>query len=308
MTSSEAGTTRERLFGNAYLMLVLTMLAWAGNAVAGRFAVGEISPMALTTLRWVFVVLLLALFARREIKEAWPVMRQHLGYLGTMGAVGFTLFNALFYTAAETTTAINIGILQGAIPIFVLLGAFLVHRSKVTPVQAIGVALTLLGVVIVTSGGNLERLLALQLNEGDLLMVIACVFYAGYTLALRRRPAVSGLAIFSVLAAAAFLASLPLAVVEAAAGDWRWPTASGWVVLLYVVLFPSFLAQLSFMQGVKLIGPSRAGVFVNLVPIFAALLSVLLLGEAFGLFHAAALVLVLTGIWIAEHAGKRPLA
>lgn len=296
----------ERLFGNAYLMLVLTMMAWAGNAVAGRFAVGEISPMALTTLRWVAVVLLLGLFARREIRAAWPVMRQRLGYLATMGAVGFTLFNALFYTAAKTTTAINIGILQGAIPIFVLLGAFLIHRATVTPVQAVGVGATLIGVVTVTTGGAVERLLALSFNEGDLLMLIACVFYAGYTLALRRRPPVSALAMFSVLAMAAFLASLPLAALEAAAGDWQWPTAKGWAVLLYVVLFPSFLAQLSFMQGVKLIGPSRAGVFVNLVPIFAALLSVLLLGEDFGLFHAVALVLVLSGIWLAEHAGKRP--
>ncbi|SMF71824.1 Permease of the drug/metabolite transporter (DMT) superfamily [Tistlia consotensis] len=295
----------ERLFGNAYLLLVLTTMAWGGNAVASRFAVGAVSPMALTAMRWLGVVILLALFARREIREAWPQLRPRLGTLALLGACGFTGFNALYYVAAHSTTAINIGILQGAIPIFVLLGAYLLDRAPVTALQSFGVLLTLIGVAVVTSGGSLARLATLSLNQGDLIMLGACALYAGYTLGLRRRPAVSALASFSVLALSACLAALPLAAIEAAAGSFQWPSPRGWLVLAYVVLFPSFLSQLSFMQGVKLIGPARAGVFVNLVPIWAALFSVLLLGEDFALYHGAALVLVLGGIWIAEHAKKR---
>lgn len=302
---SEGRGLVERLFGNAYLLLVLTTMAWGGNAVASRFAVGAVSPMVLTALRWVGVVILLALFARREIREAWPQLRSRLGTLALLGACGFTGFNALYYVAAHSTTAINIGILQGAIPIFVLLGAYLVDRAPVTPLQAFGVLLTLVGVAVVTSAGSFARLASLRLNEGDLIMLAACALYAGYTLGLRRRPAVSALASFSVLAVSACLAALPLAAIEATGDSFQWPTPRGWAVLAYVVLFPSFLSQLSFMQGVKLIGPARAGVFVNLVPIWAALFSVLLLGETFSLYHAAALVLVLGGIWIAERAKKR---
>ncbi|WP_119166090.1 DMT family transporter [Algihabitans albus] len=291
--------------GNAYLLLILTAAAWGGNAVAGRFAVGEVSPMALVALRWVGVVLLVLIFARRQMVSELPVLRVHWRFMALLGTIGFTIFNALFYTAAQTTTAINIGILQGSIPVFVLIGAFLLDRTPVTPLQMLGVAVTTLGVVTVTAAGELQRLLQMSFAEGDLIMLVACGFYAAYTVALRRRPKVSGLAMFSVMAFAAFLAALPLAVAEAAAGAFVWPSLTGWAVVAFVMVFPSFLAQLSFMQGVKLIGPGRAGVFVNLVPIFAALFSVLLLGETFALFHAVALVLVLGGIWIAERAKSR---
>ncbi len=294
-----------RLVGNAYLLLFFTTMAWGGNAVASKMAVGEVSPMTLTALRWVGVVVLLAIFARGEIRSAWPLLRPRLGILLLLGTLGFTAFNALFYVAAQFTTAINIGILQGSIPIFVLLGAYALDRTPVTLLQAVGVLLTLLGVVAVTSGGTIERLLELRLNLGDLLMLAACALYATYTLGLRHRPAVSALAGFSVLAFGAAAAALPLAAIEVAVGLAQAPTTTGWLIILFVVAFPSFLSQLSFMQGVKLIGAARAGVFVNLVPIFASIFSVLLLGEEFALHHAVALTLVLGGIWIAERAKKR---
>lgn len=292
------------LFGNAYVMLVLTTASWAGNAVAGRFAVGEISPMALTGLRWVGVVLLVAVFARGAIAKDWPVMRNHLGFLATLGTLGFAVFNGLFYMAAQTTTAINLGIIQGAIPIFVLVGAFLAYRTPVTGIQAIGVCVTVCGVAIITSHGEFARLAALEFHFGDMLMLGACAMYAGYTVALRKRPPVSGIAMFSVMAIAALFASVPLVTAEYMAGDLQWPTQTGWIVLLYVVLFPSFLAQLFFMRGVQLIGPGRAGVFVNLVPIFASIFSVVLLDEDFQTYHALALVFVLGGIAIAEWARR----
>ena len=169
--------------GNAYLLLVLTTAAWGGNAVAGRFAVGEVSPMALVALRWLGVVLLVLLFARRQIVAELPVLRTHWRFLAVLGTLGFTVFNALFYTAAQTTTAINIGIIQGSIPVFVLIGAFLVDRTPVTRLQMLGVTVTMLGVVTVTAGGDLERLLQLRFAEGDLIMLVACGFYAAYTVA-----------------------------------------------------------------------------------------------------------------------------
>lgn len=300
MNTSTSGTASGGLLGNAYVLLILTTLSWGGNAIAGRIAVGEISPLLLTTFRWVGVVILVALFARRTILEAWPVLRSRLGYLVALGALGFTAFNALFYLAAQSTVAINIGIIQGAIPVFVMTGAYLVYRTPVTAVQMAGVAVTMVGVVLVASHGDLSKLASLTFADGDLLMVLACALYAGYTVALRRRPAVSGLAMFSVLAIAAMVSSLPLAAYEYAAGKLVWPSAVGWGVLAYVCVFPSFVAQICFLKAVELIGPARAGLFVNLVPIFAASLGVLLLGERFQLHHALALGFVLGGIWLAE--------
>jgi drug/metabolite transporter (DMT)-like permease len=159
---------------------------------------------------------------------------------------------------------------------------------------------TVLGVIIVACGGDFARLAAFTFKSGDLLIITACALYAGYTLALRRRPPVSALALLTVMAGAAFLASLPLALTEAALGRFQWPTPTGWVILALVTLFPSFLAQICFIQGVVLIGPSRAGIFVNLVPVFASILAFVVLKEPFEPFHAIALGLVLGGIWLAE--------
>jgi drug/metabolite transporter (DMT)-like permease len=131
-------------------------------------------------------------------------------------------------------------------------------------------------------------------------MIAACFLYASYAVGLRRRPNVPTLSLFAVMAAAAFVVSLPFLGVEAWLGQLQWPTALGWLVIGLVTLFPSFLAQIFFIQGVDILGPGRAGVFANLVPIFASLFAVVVLSEDFAIFQAAALALVLSGIWTSE--------
>lgn len=288
----------------AYVLLSFTALCWGANAIFGRLAVGEVSPMVLVMLRWLFVVVLLLAFAHSQLRRDWPVLRPRLAFLSAMGALGFTGFGAVYYVAAHYTTAVNIGIIQGSIPVFVLIGVFAVYRTAVTPLQIAGVVVTMLGVALVGTGGDLARVTGLAVNLGDLLMVVACLLYAGYTVGLQRRPAVGALSLFMVLAAAALIASLPLVALEAALGQLQWPTTNGWIIVLLAVIFPSFLAQVSFIRGVTLIGPGRAGVFVNLVPVFASILAVAVLGETIAAFQAIALVLVLGGIWLSE-LGKR---
>lgn len=285
----------------AYALLIFTTLCWGANAVLGKLAVGEISPMALVTARWLGASLLLVLFAHNHLRRDWPVLRPQLVFVAAMGVLGFTSFNALFYVAAHYTTAVNIGIIQGSMPVFVLLGAFVAYRTRVGALQLTGVVLTMLGVAIVASGGELVRLTTLAVNLGDVLMLGACTLYAGYTVGLRRRPQVSPLSLLAVLAAAAFLTSLPLTLTEVALGRFQWPTPTAWFIVALVTLFPSFLAQLFFIQGVTLIGPGRAGVFVNLVPVFASILAVVFLSEPFELYHGIALALVLGGIALSEH-------
>ncbi|MCB5177565.1 MULTISPECIES: DMT family transporter [Microvirga] len=288
------------LFGQAYLLLILTTLFWGGNAIAGRIAVGEISPMVLTCLRWVVVVAVMVPTTGRQLRAEWPVLRRHLPYIAGMGAFGFTAFNALFYAAAHHTTAVNLTIFQGSIPVLVLLGTVLFFRARILPLQILGMAVTIAGVVLVSVKGDLEILRTLALNIGDVWMLVACLFYAGYTLGLRRRPAVTGLVFFTALAVVAFVTSLPPLAYEMATGTLQWPTPTGWAVLLYVALLPSLLSQIFYIRGVELIGPARAGLFVNLVPVFGALLAVVLLGEPFAFYHALGLALVLGGIWLAE--------
>ena len=284
----------------AYPLLIATALFWGGNAVAGRLAIGEISPMALTCVRWGLVALLLMGTARRQVREAWPILRPRWRRIAVTSTVGFTGFNALFYVAAHYTTAVNLAIIQGSIPVLVLLGALLFQNTRISLLQVGGMLATLVGVAVVAAKGDLLSLAALKVNFGDGLMVIACLLYASYTILLRDRPAVPGLAFFAAMAGVAFLTSLPLLAYEVLSGTVIWPHGRGWLIMLFVALFPSFLAQLSYIRGVELIGPARAGLFVNLVPVFGPTLAVVILGEPFGLYHAAALGLVLGGIFLAE--------
>jgi drug/metabolite transporter (DMT)-like permease len=294
-----------RLWAQPYVLLCLTMLMWGGNAIAGRLAVGEVSPMVITFGRWFIAGSALLLFARREILAEVRGLSPYWRRIALMGVMGFTGFNALFYESAHHTTAVNLTILQGSIPVFVLLGALLIYRTPVAPLQYVGMVVTTLGVLVLASRGELSVLLGLEFNIGDVWMLIACVLYAGYTLGLRKRPPVSGLTLFAAFASVAIVTALPLVAVEAARGELQLPSWKGLLIVAYVGFFPSLLSQLFFMRGVELIGPGRAGLFVNLVPVFGAFLAVVILSEPFGLHSAVALALVIGGIYVAERVGKR---
>lgn len=289
----------------APFLLVLTTLIWGCNAIAARLAVGEISPMMLTAARWSICCVALWFTSRHEIAKHWRSLLPHWRYLSVMGVAGFTAFNALFYTAAHHTTAINLAIIQGTIPVLVMVGGFVFLGIRAKPLQLLGVFITLAGIAVVASRGDFSVLASLGFNIGDIWMLIASLLYAGYMLGLRRRPAVPPIVFFAAVAAVASLASLPLLAIEIARGEYFTPTPTGWVIMLFVGLLPSFISQITFIQAVSLIGPARAGVYMNLTPVFGSLLAVLILGEALGLYHAVALALVLGGIWIAEHLAQR---
>ena len=282
----------DRLYEWPGVLLTLTAIFWAGNALASRLAVGHISPFLLVFLRWGLVLAFLWPLYGAQVRAHWSEVRPMLGKIAVLSLLGFTGFNALFYYAGHHTTALNLGILQASIPVVVLLGAFLMHGVRPTLLQIAGVLITSMGVVVVATGGAPLSILESGLNRGDLAMLVACVLNAMYIVALGDRPAMSGPAFLTLLALMAALTSVPLVLVEAATGRW--------LVMLYVAIFPSCLAQLFFLRGVDLIGPGRAGVFVNLVPVFAAILAVMLLNEPFGLYHGVALVLVIGGISLAQ--------
>jgi len=153
---------------------------------------------------------------------------------------------------------------------------------------------------IVGTGGDLSRLATLVFKQGDLLIIIACALYASFTVGLRQRPAVSALGFFTALAGVAFVVSLPFSIGEYMLGRSYWPSAQGWVITALVTIFPSFLAQILFIQSVEKIGPNRSGVFINLVPVYSSLLAVVILGEPFGWYHGVALGMVLGGIWLSQ--------
>ncbi len=293
-------TLYARAYGNAHLMLALGTLGWGSNTVISKMAVGEVSPMLLIFIRWAMVAILLGLTYGGEIRRAIPAIRGRWLWVFLMGGAGLATFNALFYIAAHSTTALNIGIIQSTIAGFILIGSFLFFKARITVNQVIGLIITLCGVAVVLSHGSWAVLMQFTFNYGDLLMLAACIFYSGYTLGLKKRPNISGMAMMGFFAIAAWLATIPMLAIEASIGNLIWPSITGWLLIVYIAAVPSLLSQVLFIRGVDLIGPAAAGLYTNLVPVYAAILAVVLLGEAFHFFHLAALILVFGGIYLFE--------
>lgn len=284
----------------AYIILCITTAIWGGNSVAGKLAVGHVSPMMLTTARWVIACLVLLIFAAPQVKRDMPLIRKNWLLLLGYGAVGFTGFNALLYSALQYTSAINAVIEQAGIPMIIFLMNFVMFRMTVSPAQIVGFTLTLLGIALTASHGNPATLLSLELNFGDGLMMIAALLYAGYTVALRWKPAIHWKSLIALSAFGALISSLPLLVWEVSAGNFIMPDMEGWAIVAYAGLLPSLVSQILYVRGVELIGPNRAGLFINTIPIFGMLLSILLIGEQLETFHILAMALVLGGIAVAE--------
>lgn len=297
-----------RAYSSAPLLLFLATLGWGSNTIASRLAVGEISPMLLIFFRWGFVVVILLSLYWRQMIDEWPIIRPRLKWLLIMGGCGLSLFNAFFYIAAHSTTAVNLGIIQSTMPGMILLGSFMFFGDRINRLQFSGLLLTLLGVGVIVTQGSLEQLMQLTFNHGDLLMIFACSFYAMYTVGLKSRPKISGMVMLAYFSVAAFLMTIPLMIFESFIYGTVMPGVKGFAIVFYIAMVPSFLSQIFFMRGVDLIGPGSAGLYANLVPIFSAIMAVLLLSEEFALFHLAAMLLVFGGIGLFEYQSRRKVS
>lgn len=293
-----------------YLILVLTNLFWGGNVVAGKLAVGEIDPYVLMITRWTGALLLILPFAIGPVRRNWPTLRRYWPLYLFYGALGYATFNMLNYVAAHFTSGVNIAIEQVSINIIVMAMNFAIFRTRVRALQLVGAGLTILGVAITATHGDLTRLLSLDVNFGDFLVLCSCFVWAIYSLSLRYRPATDWLSFLFATCIGASLASFAFqalfgtgtpALVETATQT----TLLGWGIALYTLLFPSVISQMLYVRGVELIGPNRASLFINLIPLFGAIGSVLLLGEQLQAFHLLAGVLIMVGIVLAEWAVRR---
>lgn len=298
------------LMRQPYLILVLTNLFWGGNVVAGKLAVGNIDPYLLMISRWTGAILLILPFAIRPLQRSWPTLRRHWPLYLFYGAVGYGAFNMLNYVAAHYTAGINIALEHVSINIMVMALNFAIFRTRVRSLQLAGAGLTIVGVAITVTHGDLTRLLSLDLNFGDLLTLTACFAWAIYSLSLRYRPATDWLSFLIATCVGAALASLIFQIVFGG-GATALPaivaetTSVGWMIALYAALFPSVISQMLYVRGVELIGPNRASLFINLIPFFGAIGSVLVLGERLEIFHMVAGSLIFVGIILAEWAARR---
>ena len=290
-----------KILTNPHFLLTLTSIFWAFNTVAGRAAVGEVSPLLIVSVRWFFVSIILSILCRNQLIETWSILNKKIKWLIFMGLFGFTGFNSAYYVAAHDTIAINLGLVQGTMPAFIIIIAWIWLKDKINFTQFLGVLITFIAVLIVVCSGNFNALIELELNSGDIVMIFACTLYAIYAVGLRKKPKISALPLLTFFAYIAFLGSLPGFIYETYSNQLILPGQKGFIILGVIIIFPSFLAQIFFMKGVEKIGPSRSGLYTNLVPVFSSLLAVFFLGEEFQFFHLLSLTMIFIGIYLFEY-------
>lgn len=305
-------TIPARLSPSTIALLLIPPLMWAGNAVVGRLMQGTIPPITFNFVRWMLagaLLLPLAAWVLRPGSGLWPQRRR----FALLGLLGVGLYNALQYMALKTSTPINVTLVASSIPIWMLLLGRVLYGVTVSRRAAVGAVLSLAGVAVVLSRGEWAQLGALRLVAGDGWMLLAALTWAWYSWLLVRPPS-GGYAPAIKADWAAFLLAqigfglgwsglmtagewLVLPGAPVAQIQWGWPLAAA---LIYVAVGPSLLAYRCWGIGVARVGPTVAGFFNNLTPLFAALMSATLLGEAPQLYHAAGFVLIVGGILVSS--------
>src|SRR6266404_78598 len=293
------------LANQPYLLLSITALCWAGNAIVGRLAAGHIPPVTLSFLRWSLAFLIILPFAWKHLKRDWAAIHARLGTMIVLSVTGIGAFNTLQYWALEYTQALNTLLLQSAGPLFVAMWSLILLGVRLTPAQASGIALSLTGVLVILLHGDLTTLRNIEFNRGDLIFTVALAIFGLYSVLTLKRPKIHGLSFVGFTFGVGAACLIPLLVWELWSRPWMQLDATNLLSLVYVAVFPSTLAYLCFNRGVQLIGANRAAPFFHLIPVFGSAMAIFFLGEAPHLFHLFGYALVLTGVYVAS---RRPAA
>jgi drug/metabolite transporter (DMT)-like permease len=286
-------------FDQPFLLLSLTSLFWAGNTVLGRFVAGHVPPITLAFIRWSGAFAILLPFAMIHLIRDWPVIRKHAALMALLAVTGFAVYNTLAYYGLQYTTAINGLLLLSIGPLFVALWSFALFRDRLTPRQAMGICVSLTGVVVIVCHGSLDVLLMIAFNRGDLVFVLALLVYGFYAAMLRARPPMHPLSFLAVGMGGGAVVLIPPMIAELWSGKTFILDGESILSFAFICIFPSLLGYLFLNRGIELIGANRAAPFIHLVPVFGSVLAIVLLGERFELYHAIGYALVFAGITVA---------
>jgi drug/metabolite transporter (DMT)-like permease len=298
--TAQADATDFWLGNQPYLLLCIAAACWAGNAILGRLAAGHIPPVTLAFLRWFLGFLLVLPLAWRRLRQDWPAIRGRLGLMIALSVTGIAIFNTLQYWALEYTTALNTLLLQSAGPLIVALWSFILLGVRLTWAQAIGVMVSLAGVLAILLHGDPTALSAIQFNKGDLLFVVALTIFGIYAVLTLKRPPMHSLSFLAFTFGCGAACLLPIVIWEMLTRPLMELDAKNVLTVIYIAVFPSTIAYLCFNRGVQLIGANRAAPFFHLVPVIGAAMAIVFLGERPQAFHFVGFALVLTGVYVAS--------
>lgn len=285
----------------ALLLVAVAPLCWAGNIVLGKAVTTLIPPVALAFWRWAVAFLILLPLTWPYVKRDWKTALAGWKIMGLLSLFGITCFNSLLYMAMHTTTAINGALIQTTMPAIIILISLILYGERISWIQAMGVMLCVAGAGVVILKGSWQALIDMALVQGDLLMIVAVILYGLYSALLPKRPNIHPMSFLTCTFGLGCLVLLPLYLweISVAGGFALTPAVAGSIG--YVAIFPSIVAYFCWNRGVAVIGANRTGLFINLIPVFAAILAIVLLGETLQIFHLAGMALMLLGFVMFNH-------
>lgn len=284
----------------AYLLLSFASLAWAGNIVLGRAVAAEIPPIALSFWRWLTAFVFLLPIAWPHLRRGWPIMKREWKMLALLSLVGMALFHSLLYYAVHWTTAINALLIMSICPAVIPVMSRVIWGDRLTGRQALGIALSMVGVAVIVTRADMGALTGLSFSYGDGVMVVAMLFWALYSVLVRRRPAaLHPTAMLTGIVGFAVLFLLPAVAVEHLSGAVMPLTWASAMTVAYVGVVASALVYLGFNPAVETVGPNKAGLFLHLMPLSGAILAIVFLDESLQVYHVSGAALIAAGLYLA---------
>jgi drug/metabolite transporter (DMT)-like permease len=282
-----------------YLLLAVAVLFWAGNWVFARALRNDVPPVALAFWRWSVALVILTPFAYAHVRRQWRVIAGSWRILALLALLATVFQHIPVYIGLRETTATNGALLNSVTPVLILLLSRLLFKEQLSLRQALGVSISLLGVAVILTAGDFATLALLQLNRGDLWVLLATLAWAIYTVCLRWRPVeLNLLAMLWMISAIGVVAMAPFFAWEISAGRTLNPTPEVLGALLYIGALSTVVSYVFWNRAVQEVGANRAGPFMYLMLVYTPLLAIVFIGERLHLYHLVGCVLILGGIYL----------
>ena len=286
----------------AYFILILTTIFWSGNFIVGKAAsIYEIPPFSLNFYRWFFAGLILLPFTYREIINNKKYILQNIGFFITLGVTSITIFNSIVYYSLYYTQVISGVLMISTIPVWIIFISSMLNIEKTNIFQIIGVALSLTGVIFIITKADIDLIKNLDFNKGDLTMVIAMFSWALYSSLLKKKKyEISQITLLQVVIITGLIFLIPIYFIEMSMGNLIKLGKPFYLTLTYVVLFPGLASFFFWIKGIGIIGANRAGAFLHLMPIFGAIMAMVIFDEKFMFYHFLGAIFIIAGITLSN--------
>ena len=286
----------------AYILLILATLFWSGNFIVGKFAtLFQVPPLSLNVFRWISVWLILIPFTYKEIYQNLPYIKKKWLVISFMGVITISTFNSVVYFALNYTQVINAVLVLAAIPAATIVLSSLMRIEKTNIFQLIGLLLSITGIAVIISYGDIQKIISLNFNKGDLWMLVCVVTWALYSTLLKKNKfKFSQFSLIQLMVSAGLLFLIPQLFYEKSIGLEVNFNKAFFLILFYVVVFPAIAAYYCWQKGIEIIGPNRASMFIQLMPLFSAVMAIIIFKEKFELYHFVGAAIIISGIYLSN--------